>query len=124
MATEILHFEKGSATYHNGNYKDYYDLHHRKPVEMKPEPKPRTVKAMPKARPAKVKVRKVEEVEAEIANCELQLTELADRLSSPAQGWVPEDYAEIGRRQEELQKQLESLYREWEEVTIESNSSQ
>ena len=125
LATEILHFEKGAATYHNGNYKDYYDLHHRKQVETQSEPKPRTVKPAPKPRPpSKIKVRKVEEVEAEIANCELQLTELADSLSSPAQGWGPEDYAQIGRRQEELQKELESLYREWEEVTIDSNSSQ
>jgi chromosome segregation ATPase len=84
------------------------------------EPKPRAVKPppSPRANPQARKGRRVEEVEKEIASCENQLADLTSQLSRPAADWTAKDYAEIGRRQEELQAQLESLYREWETVTV------
>jgi ATP-binding cassette subfamily F protein 3 len=120
LATEILHFENGAATYHNGSYSDYYELHHRKQVIVEEESKPRTVKPPPKPRTNSQsrQRRRAEEIENEIATCENQLAELNNQLAKPAADWGREEYTGIGRRQDELQAQLESLYSEWETATI------
>lgn len=118
LATEILHFEAGTATYHYGSYSDYYELRHRKQsvieeslvkqrAAVKPD-KPRA-KSQPRQRR-----RAVEEIEKEVAAIEQELAALSEKLSSPASDWGPEQYAEIGTRQEALGAQLEKLYEEWE----------
>ena len=120
LATEILHFENGAATYHNGSYSDYYAIHHRKQVIVEEPRKLRTMKPPSKTRANPQlgqRRRKIEEIESEIAVVEQQLAELTSQLAKPAADWGPEDYAGIGRRQEELQAQFESLYSEWETAT-------
>jgi ATP-binding cassette subfamily F protein 3 len=123
IATEILHFENGAATYHNGSYSDYYALHHRQQIiaaeEKKSSP---TVKQRPKPRAvAKMRTsRGIEEVETEIASCENELADLNRQLETPQPDWGPDEYAVIGRRQEELQARLESLYDEWERINDDS----
>src|SRR5204863_1543219 len=49
LATEILHFENGSATYHNGSYSDFYAVHHLKQTVVE-EP---VTKKRPASNPAK-----------------------------------------------------------------------
>jgi ATP-binding cassette subfamily F protein 3 len=124
LATEILHFENGAATYHNGSYSDYYAIHHHKQVIVEEQSKPRAVKPPPKPRtstnPQSRQRRRAEEIENEIATSENQLAELTNQLAKAAADWGPEEYAAIGRRQDELQAQLESLYSEWETVTVPS----
>lgn len=121
LATEILHFEDGAATYHNGSYSDYYAVHHRKQLIVVEPSKPRTVKPSPRTRPNPQpgqQRRKVEEIELKVAALERQLVELTNQLAQPDIEWGPEEYATIGRRQDELQAQLEVLYAEWETATI------
>ena len=79
--------------------------------------KQRTVRPSPKPRPNPQRgqrLRKAEEIESEIAALEEQLGELTNQLAKPSADWGPEEYAGIGRRQNELQARLEPLYREWE----------
>lgn len=120
LATEILHFENGTTDYHAGSYSDFYAIHHRKPMAIEEQPKPRAGKsqAKPRVNPQlKPRRRKTEELESEIALLEGQLTELADQLANSVADWGPEKYVEIGQRQHDLQTRLESLYSEWEAVT-------
>ena len=121
LATEILHFEGGAATYHNGSYSDYYAIHHRKQVFVEEPSKQQIVKRSAKTRPnpqTGQRRRKAEEIEAEIAALEQQLGELTNQLAEPSTDWGPEEYAVIGRRQNELQAQLEPLYGEWEAANV------
>jgi ATP-binding cassette, subfamily F, member 3 len=123
LATEILHFEDGAATYHNGSYTDFYKVHHLNQVIIEEESKPRQLKPLPKPRtnPQSKQRRRAEEIENEIANCESELAELANQLAKPAADWGPEEYSAIGLRQQELHQRLESLYREWETATVPSD---
>jgi ATP-binding cassette subfamily F protein 3 len=114
IATEILHFEGGAATYHAGTYSDYYALRHRKAaIEDAP-----VMKRRPAAKPVKPtgkqRRRVIEEIEKEVSALEQELAQLSERLSNPAADWGPEQYAEIGSRQATISTQLESLYSEWE----------
>jgi ATP-binding cassette subfamily F protein 3 len=120
LATEILHFENGGATYHNGTYSDYYAVHHHNQVIVPEEPKPRAVKPppSPRANPQARKNRRLEKIEEEIAMYENELADLTSQLEKPAANWGRAEYAAIGHRQQELQAQLELLYREWESATI------
>jgi ATP-binding cassette subfamily F protein 3 len=118
LATEILHFENGAATYHTGSYSDYYALRHRKQAASEEAPARRRDQAKPvkprAAAQSKQRRRTVEEIEREIEALETELAELSDKLSNPAADWGPERYAEIGERQEEISNQLNALYQEWE----------
>jgi ATP-binding cassette subfamily F protein 3 len=122
IATEILHFENGAATYHTGSYSDYYAIHHRKqsqPSEEKQPEKPRTVKTeKPRTKGAqkKPKQRAAAEVEREIHALEQELASVSNQLSNPAPDWRAEQYSEINARHEAISSQLEKLYQEWESV--------
>ncbi len=120
LATEILHFDDGTATYHNGSYSDYYAIHHHKQVIVEEQPKPPAMKPPPKPRanPQSRKRRSVEEIENKIATRENELVQLNNQLAEPGADWGPEEYAAIGRRQDELQSELKSLYGEWEAETL------
>ena len=116
IATEILHFEEGAATYHTGTYSDYYAIRHRKePVEESPTLKPRArpVRARTLQQP-KQRRRTIEQVETEISQFENELRELSEKLANPAAHWTAEEYAEISNRQTVLTSELEKLYAEWE----------
>lgn len=119
IATEILHFENGAATYHNGSYSDYYALHHRQQIVAADEKKAPAVKQRSKPRVTSKPrpQRGIEDVEAEITSCENELADLHRQLETPQPDWGPDEYAGIGRRQEELQAVLDSLYVEWEGIT-------
>ena len=119
ISTEILHFENGGATYHNGSYSDYYELRHRKPAEIEaPSPTRRTGaprKSKPRVNPqSKQRQHSAEEIEREIHTLEQELAELSEQLGSPASDWGPEHYVEMGQRQGVIESKLEKLYREWE----------
>jgi hypothetical protein len=110
------------ATYHNGGYSDSYAVHHRKQVIVEEQSKPRAVKPPPKPRTkSQSRQRRVKEIENEIAICENQPAELTNQLAKPAADWRPAECPGIGRRQNELQSQLESLYSEWETATVPAN---
>jgi ATP-binding cassette subfamily F protein 3 len=121
IATEILHFEGGGATYHMGTYSDYYAMRHRKePAEERAAPKPRAravksraVKARTPSVP-KQRRRTIEQVETEISQFESELQELSEKLANPAAHWTNEEYGEISNRQASLNAELEKLYAEWE----------
>jgi len=121
LATKILHFENGAATYHNGSYSDFYAVHHLKQtVREEPALKKRPVAIPAKSRAsvaAKERRRSVEDIEQDIRMLENELAELSERLSSASSDWRPEQYAEIGSRQEEISSLLEALYREWQAAT-------
>ena len=122
ISTEILHFENGTATYHNGSYSDYYELRHRKPPETEAAPPVRRAaekrKSKPRVNPqSKQRKQSPEEVEREIQALEQELAELSEALASPASDWGPEHYTEIGNRHAAISSQLETLYRVWEEAT-------
>jgi ATP-binding cassette subfamily F protein 3 len=118
LATEILHFEGGSATYHTGSYSDFYAVHHQKQAvteEPAQKRRPQTPAAKPRSRAADKELRRpAEEIEREIRTLEDELQELSEKLSSATSDWAPEQYAEIGRRQEEISSLLEGLYHEWQ----------
>jgi len=118
LATEILHFEGGSATYHTGSYSDFYAVHHQKQAvteESAQKRRPQTPAAKPRSRAADKELRRpAEEIEREIRTLEDELQELSEKLSSATSDWAPEQYAEIGRRQEEISSLLEGLYHEWQ----------
>ena len=118
LATEILHFENGAATYHNGSYSDYYAVHHLKQtisetpsVEKRPPAKLRKDRAGSSARQSN---RSAEDIEHEVKVLETELGELAEKLSNASSEWRPEQYAEIGSRQEEISSLLEALWSELE----------
>lgn len=121
IATEILHFENGAATYHMGSYSDYYALHHRKQV-VSEEPRLKFEKPAPKKplslkksqSPKKQRRPSAEEIEKEIAVLENQLSELSGQLANPESDWGRDQYAEIASRQAEISSQLEKLYEQWE----------
>jgi ATP-binding cassette subfamily F protein 3 len=131
MATEILHFENGTATYHQGSYSDFYDQRHRKqPVEAA-QPIPVSVQqdsapvrprasAEPKRRSNKQPRRTPDEIEEQIRLLELEREDLMNRLSNPAPDWRPEDYEEISARQQSIESELERLFDEWEESSASS----
>jgi len=124
LATEILHFEDGIATYHTGSYSDFYAVHHLKQtVQEMPAPKkrPATTPAKPRASvPAKERRRPVDDIEQEIRMLENELAKLSENLSSASSDWRPEQYAEIGKRQGEISSLLERLYREWQAAAASS----
>jgi ATP-binding cassette subfamily F protein 3 len=118
VATEILHFENGSATFHAGSYTDYYEYRHRKlqlDAARTPSRKAasRPDRSRGKSQP-KERRRAVEDIEQEIHALEQEMAELAKKLSTPASDWGPQDYAAIGDRQHEISARLEQLYVEWE----------
>ena len=120
LATEILHFENGAATYHAGSYSDYYRYRHGAQVtaiENVAAQKGR-IKEVSKPRIAKrtQRRRSVEELEGEIHTLEKELSDLSDTLSNPASDWGPEHYLQISSRQEAIATQLDALYSEWEMV--------
>jgi ATP-binding cassette subfamily F protein 3 len=122
IATEILHFEDGAASYHNGSYSDYYELRHRKTPESQASSRPRRGavprKSKPRANPqSKQRQHSAGELEREIHTLEQELAELSEQLASPASDWGPEHYVQIGGRQGAISSQLEKLYLEWEEAT-------
>jgi len=124
LATEILHFENGIATYHTGSYTDFYAVHHLKQT-MKQESPPKKRSGVNKAKsraglPAKPRYRPVEEIESEIKTLENELAELSEKLANATSNWRPEQYAEIGGRQDEISSLLETLYREWQTAASES----
>ncbi len=128
IATEILHFENESATYHNGSYSDYYALRHRKQVQLQQErvnqrSNARPDKPRPPAKPRERR-RPVHEIEKEIELLEAEMAELSEKLANPAPDWGPEQYEEIGNRQGVISAELEPLYAEWEasQQSSESNS--
>ncbi|HLF85220.1 MAG TPA: ABC-F family ATP-binding cassette domain-containing protein [Blastocatellia bacterium] len=118
LATEILHFEDGFATYHTGSYSDFYAVHHLKQTvneEPAQRKRPAPTAAKPRAgAPARERRRTVEDIEQEIRMLENELEELSAKLSNARSDWRPEQYAEIGKRQEEISSLLEGLYREWQ----------
>ena len=122
LATEILHFEGGAATYHNGSYSDYYAIHHRKQVIVEEPSKQRMLRQSPKPRtnpqPGQRR-RKAEDLESEIAMLEQQLAEVTAEIANPAPDWAHEKYAEISARQHQLHEQLEALYAKWEATSAE-----
>jgi ATP-binding cassette subfamily F protein 3 len=121
LATEILHFEAGTAAYHYGSYSDYYELRHRKQTAGEDA----NARQKAAAKPAKTRVssqpkerrRSAEEIEKEIAALEQELSALSEKLANPSSGWGREEYAEIGSRQEAIGSRLEVLYKEWESAT-------
>jgi len=124
LATEILHFENGVATYHTGSYTDFYAVHHLK-QSVKEEPpskkRPAVTRSKPGARSSAKPRRSLEEIEQEIKTLENELSDLAERLSVASSDWRPEQYAQIGGRQEEISSLLETLYREWHIAASESD---
>jgi ATP-binding cassette subfamily F protein 3 len=120
LATEILHFEGGVATYHTGSYSDFYAEHHVKQTLVGDRVEP-GLRSRP-SRPAKAKTRKPprrtpEEVERQIHTVESDLADLARLLEDPPAHWRAEQYAEISERQRALSDELGALYEEWEAVS-------
>jgi ATP-binding cassette subfamily F protein 3 len=119
IATEILHFEKGSVTYFTGSYSEFYDERHRqhRQVQQTERETQRTIVKQSKSQPAsqqKKRQRPLEQIEAEIHALEDELANLEQQLANPAVDWGAEKYAEIGTRQDEIASLLEPLYQEWE----------
>jgi ATP-binding cassette subfamily F protein 3 len=121
LATEILHFEAGTALYHYGSYSDYYEFRHRKQAEseealVKPKAATKPVRPRTNSQP-KQRSRTAEEVEKEITALEQELAALSGKLSNLSSEWGPDEYAEIGGRQQEITSRLETIYKEWESAT-------
>jgi len=118
LATEILHFENRAATYHNGSYSDFYAVHHLKQtISEKPSVKKRPPAKLRKDRAgssARQSSRSAEDIEHEVKMLEIELGALAEKLSNASSEWRPEQYAEIGSRQEEISSLLEALWSELE----------
>ncbi|HEY7547840.1 MAG TPA: ATP-binding cassette domain-containing protein, partial [Blastocatellia bacterium] len=123
IATEILHFEKGAATYHTGSYSDYHDQRAKLEAEKADQKTKKRIstpaipsrKAQPKARR-----RELEEIEKDIAALEAQSVALTEKLARPAPDWGAEEYASISNRQNEISAALDALYREWESAAHEA----
>ena len=122
IATEILHFEDRTATYHTGSYSDYYAIRHAKsqvteeaPAKRRPSARNEKTRSNSGPRPRK---RPVQEIEKEIAALESELSELSDKLANPAQDWGPEQYSELDLRQNEITLRLSALYEEWESAAL------
>jgi ATP-binding cassette subfamily F protein 3 len=114
IATEILHFDDGVATYHVGSYTDFYAVHHLKqPVKEEPPPKKRPVRPRLKSH-SKQQARPLDLIEQDIRALETELAQLSKQLSEASSDWRPEQYAEISGRQEQISKLLEGLYSEWQ----------
>jgi ATP-binding cassette subfamily F protein 3 len=118
LATEILHFENGAATYHNGSYSDFYAVHHLKQtISEKPSAKKQLPAKLRKDRAgssARQSSRSAEDIEHEVKMLETELGALAEKLSNASSDWRPEQYAEISSRQEEISSLLEALWSELE----------
>jgi len=119
LATEILHFENGAATYHNGSYSDYYATHHQKQEIIEGPPRkqpaaPRPEKPRP-VNPQKQRRRPPEQIEQEIHVFEQEMAELSEKLANPSADWGPDKYAEIVNRQNAITSELDKLYQEWED---------
>jgi ATP-binding cassette subfamily F protein 3 len=118
IATEILHFENGGATYHAGSYSDYYERRHQKQAEAAGAATRQRAQARPNKHRAgnqqKQRRRLAEEIEEQIHRLEQEMTTLSDQLSNPPPNWGPEQYAEIAARHDELSSRTEALYKEWE----------
>ena len=124
LATEILHFDNGIATYHTGSYTDFYALHHLK-QSVKEEPRSTKRPAVTRSKPrsgssAKPRPRAIDEIEQEIKTLENDLADLSERLGNASSDWRPEQYAEISDRQKHISSRLEALYGEWQTAAIES----
>jgi ATP-binding cassette subfamily F protein 3 len=116
IATEILHFEDRTATYHTGSYSDYYAIRHAK-SEVTQEAPPKRRQPVRNEKPrsgAATRKRPVQEIEKEIAALEAELSELSNKLSNPTSDWGPERYSDLGLRQNEITSSLNKLYEEWE----------
>jgi len=120
LATEILHFENGTSTYHMGSYSDYYNERHRETgvvidvVETKRLPRETSPAQTARVNKPKQRHRPLEEIESEIHELEAELSGLSYKLSNPAPDWGPEQYAEISHLQETLSARLETLYGDWD----------
>src|SRR6185295_18190175 len=98
LASEILHFENGAATYHTGSYSDFYADHHVSQANVESVTQR---EAPPKAtRPAKPKARKqprrtITDIEEQIHALETELADLTELLANPPADWRAEQYAGI-----------------------------
>ena len=119
LATEILHFEGGGASYHTGSYSDYYNERHPNTGIIDApaaKPTPRVSKPPQPRKDSKPnqRLRPLAEIESEIHELEAELSQLASILSNPAPDWGPQQYSEITHRQESLSARLDALYEDWE----------
>jgi ATP-binding cassette subfamily F protein 3 len=121
IATEILYFDDGTATYHAGTYSDFYEFrHHAQVAAQEPEPAPRAASrdSRPRQQPkAPKKARAAVEVEQEIHALEAELDQLAAQLGNPDPEWRSEHYAELNQKQQTISTELEKLYIEWESAS-------
>jgi ATP-binding cassette subfamily F protein 3 len=123
IATEILHFAGGAATYHTGSYSDYHEQRAKSEVEKEePKIKKRTQPARPRKAKPKERRRQIEEIEKDIALLEAESKALDEKLSNPAPEWGAAEYAAISDQQSEIFARLEKLYEEWESAAHEANA--
>ncbi|HSE98417.1 MAG TPA: ABC-F family ATP-binding cassette domain-containing protein, partial [Blastocatellia bacterium] len=121
IATEILHFESGTATYHAGSYSDYYDERHRKQAEAaQTAARQRAVGRSDKPRSnnsKKERRRSAEDIEKEIHALEEEMSSISEQISNPPPDWGPDQYATIAASHEHISSRLDALYKEWEAAT-------
>lgn len=116
IATEILCFEKGSATHHLGGYSRYCEIARGNEVATRVQPeRPRPARKNSTMRSSgATRGRSAAEIEAEIGPLEEELSSLAEELAHPDSAWGPDQYTAMGDRQIEISSVLERLYGEWE----------
>ena len=122
LATEILHFENGRATYHAGSYSDFFALRQREKMHGLQQQTRRRQASTKSSNSTGAKLpkrprRSAEEIEAQIHATESELASLVETLASPPPDWRHEQYVEINERQQLLSAQLHELYAAWEEAT-------
>lgn len=122
LATEILHFENGRATYHTGSYSDFFALRQREKMHSLQQQTRRRQASTKSSNSTGAKLpkpprRSAEEIEAQIHATESELASLVETLASPPPDWRHEQYVEINERQQLLSAQLHELYAAWEEAT-------
>ncbi|MEW6208193.1 MAG: ABC-F family ATP-binding cassette domain-containing protein [Acidobacteriota bacterium] len=123
IATEILHFASGAATYHTGSYSDYHEQRARMESEKEAQKaKKRTSPVAARPRKAQERRRLIEEIEKDIAALESESRALDEKLSNPAPEWGTAEYAELSNQQSEISARLEKLYEEWETTAHEANA--
>ena len=124
IVTQILNVEGGAAVHNFGDYEDFEEARNRVNEEARPAEvisraaqKNQRSKPAPRGQSQGRPLRSTGVVEGEIAALEEELESLVGKLSNPDSSWDVDRISEMGSRHSEISSKLETLYKEWEEVS-------
>ena len=120
VGTRTVALEDRSLRSYLGGWPEYVRVHEERArlAAAKPEVEKRTRPRPPRKRSSASTEREQEHLERQIEEAEIALRALEDHLADPAAWSTPEKAARRTAEHEQAKRELEDLYRRWEEIVV------